>query len=62
MCIAALVEIEVIASEGALMLPPVVTDNVRFLGPIGQISRGVLSARRATKSNNPIVWTVEAAS
>ena len=37
---------------------PVITENARFLGPVG---RGVLSARRVTESNNPIVWDVEAA-
>ena len=61
MCIAALLEMKVIASEGALMLPPVVKDNIRLLGPVGQISRGVIRARRVTKSDNPIVWGVEAA-
>ena len=44
------------------MLPTAVSDNVKLLGPVGQVSRGVLSARRATKFDNPIVWAVEAAS
>ena len=30
------------------------------MDPLEQARRGVLSARRITKSANPIVWTVEA--
>lgn len=54
MCIYATV-IEEIASEGTLVLPSVVTDNVGLVGPLGQATRGALSARRIIKSDNPIV-------
>lgn len=62
MCISVVEEI-LVASEGALQVrvPDVVTDNVQFMGPAGQVVRGALTARRITGSNNPIVWTVEGA-
>ena len=53
----------IVASEGALQVqvPDAITNNVQFMGPVGQVARGALTARRITQSNNPIVWTVEAA-
>lgn len=51
--------IEGVAAEGSLMLPPAVMDNVGLIGPVGQVTRGALSARRITKSDNPIVWVIE---
>jgi hypothetical protein len=57
MCISAIV-IEKIATEGSLMVPTAVTDNIGLIGPLGQVTRGALSARRITKSDNPIVWAV----
>jgi hypothetical protein len=62
MCISVVEEI-IVASEGALQVkvPDAVTNNVQFMGPLGQVARGALTARRITQSNNPIVWTVEAA-
>ena len=57
------VEEIIVASEGALQVrvPDAITNNVQFMGLVGQVARGALTARRITGSNNPIVWTVEGA-
>ena len=57
-----LLEEVVVSAEGLQVnVPPVLTDNVQYFGPAGQVARGALTARRVTQSNNPIVWGVEAA-
>jgi hypothetical protein len=57
--------VPIIILEGALegiVLPQKVMYAVLFAGPLGQGYRAINSARRFTKSDNPVVWIVEVGS
>ena len=40
-------------------IPKYISNKGPYLGPAGQIYRGIQSARRVTESNSPIVWVTE---